>query len=227
MAIAVILVNSSMRQQALVEAESKARILVDRNWATHTYFSQVKKPRILAWTVPLRSADYFEPSWMSSTFAVRAIDKYFQTVNGAGYHVKDAAANARSPDNEADEFERTFVEELNRDERLEFRSSVRRIAGQDYFVVLRRGEVMEQSCLLCHGGPADAPGDLVHLSGPARSFGRRVGETISVISLRVPLSRAYAEAIASPGGSPGCSCCFSVLSPRFRSGSTEDPWSPL
>jgi len=36
----VFLVNRNMRQQALVEAETKARIILDLNLATHTYFSQ-------------------------------------------------------------------------------------------------------------------------------------------------------------------------------------------
>ena len=192
-ATTVVLVNRGVRQQALVEAKSKARILLDRNGATHTYFSQIMKPRILEWTAPLRSTDYFEPSWMSSTFAVRAIDKYFQIANDAGYYLKDAAVNARSPDNEADEFEKAFLEELNRDPTVELRSAVRRIGDRNYYVVLRRGEVMEESCLLCHGDPAAAPGNLVRFYGPERSFRRRVGETVSVISVRVPLSQAYAQ----------------------------------
>jgi hypothetical protein len=32
----ILLVNHTMRQQALAEAESKARTLLDRNMATHT-----------------------------------------------------------------------------------------------------------------------------------------------------------------------------------------------
>ena len=54
----VVLVNLNMRRQALVEAESKARILLDRNMATHTYFSQIMKPRLFEWTAPFRSIDY-------------------------------------------------------------------------------------------------------------------------------------------------------------------------
>jgi len=67
----VVLVNRGMRQQALAEAEKKARILLDRNFATHTFFSQIMKPRLLKWSAPFRSIDYFDPSWMSSTYAVR------------------------------------------------------------------------------------------------------------------------------------------------------------
>jgi len=35
--VVVVSVNYNMREQALVEAQSKARIILDRNLATHTY----------------------------------------------------------------------------------------------------------------------------------------------------------------------------------------------
>ena len=35
----VLFVNYRMRQQALDEAEAKARIILERNLATHTYFT--------------------------------------------------------------------------------------------------------------------------------------------------------------------------------------------
>ena len=79
----VILVNHHMRQQALFEAESKARVFLNRNLATHTYFSQDLKPSLLEWTEPFRSDDYFDPTWMSSTYAVRQIDVYFNSLNPA------------------------------------------------------------------------------------------------------------------------------------------------
>ncbi len=44
--ILIVLVNFSMRQQALEEAQSKARIILDRNLATHTYFTHQLKPSV-------------------------------------------------------------------------------------------------------------------------------------------------------------------------------------
>lgn len=114
-----------------------------------------------------------------------------------GYYYKESAINARSPENEADDFEKAFLQDLKADPQLKNRSLIRQIADEYYFVTLRRGEVMEESCLRCHNGPENAPQGLIDAYGPDRSFGRRAGELVSAISIRVPLSKAYASADAN------------------------------
>ncbi len=190
--LSISIVKYGMRHQSLREAEAKARILLDRNMATHTYFSKILKPKLLELTAPYRSKDYFEPSWMSSTYAIREIHKYFSMLNNEGYYLKDAAINARSPENEADDSERAFIEKLGKDDSLESHSEIRMINDLPYLTVLRRGEVAEGSCLLCHDSPDGAPKELVRLYGPDRSFHRKTGEVISAISMRIPLAAAYA-----------------------------------
>jgi two-component sensor histidine kinase len=192
--IVVIIVNDSMRQQALREAQSKARIILDRNLATHTYFSKIMKPSIFAWSEPFRKKEYFDHTWMSSTYAVREIEKYFKSFNPSGYSFRDAANNARSPENEADEYERAFIEKLNIDEKLESESVVRTIDGKPYLIVLRKGEVMEASCLRCHSNPKEAPKGLTDYYGSERSFNRKLNDVASAVSLRIPLSEAYGAA---------------------------------
>ena len=192
--IVVISANYNMRHQALIEAQSKARIILDRNLATHTYFSKIMKPKIFEWSEPFRAKEYFDPSWMSSTFAIREIEKYFKSFSPSGYFFKDAALNARSPENEADEYERAFLEKLNADKKLEAESTVRKIDGKPYLVVLRKGEVMEASCLRCHSNPKDAPKGLTDYYGSERSFNRKAGDVVSAVSFRIPLSEAYKAA---------------------------------
>jgi hypothetical protein len=192
--IIVIIVNYGMRQQALIEAQAKARIILDRNLATHTYFTQIMKPSIFAWSEPFRSKEYFDHTWMSSTYAIREIEKYFKSLNPSGYSFKDAAIDARSPENEADEYERTFLEKLAMGKKLESDITVRNIDGKPYLVVLRKGEVMEASCLRCHSTPQNAPKGMTDHYGSERSFDRKSGDAISTVSLRIPLSEAYAAA---------------------------------
>lgn len=190
----VVLLNREQRKEALIEAEAKARILLDRNLATHAYFSQTLKPHLLQCSAAFRSTNYFDPTWMSSSYALREIGKRFAVLNAAHYYLKDAAVNARNPENEADAAERAFLEEVKRDPKLELRSGLSAINGEPFFTVMRRGEPLEKSCLQCHGSKDAAPAELVKTYGPDRSFGRREGEVVSIVSLRVPLRDAYAEA---------------------------------
>ena len=112
-AIAVLFVNRSLRAQALVEAEEKARLLLDRNLATHFYYAHELKPGLFELTDPIMPDDYFDPTWMSSTYAVREIDRYFLDLSPTDYYYKEAAIDARTPANEADAHERSFIRELN------------------------------------------------------------------------------------------------------------------
>lgn len=192
--VVVVSVNYNMREQALVEAQSKARIILDRNLATHTYFSRIMKPSIFAWSEPFRSKDYFDHTWMSSTYAIREIEKFFKALNPSGYSFKDSAVDARSPENEADEYEKIFFENLKAGRQPETESKVRNIGGKPYLVVLKKGEVMEASCLRCHSRPENAPKGLTDYYGSERSFNRQEGELASIVSLRIPLAEAYAAA---------------------------------
>jgi signal transduction histidine kinase len=194
--LATVTVNQVMRQQALAEAQAKLRLILDRNMAVHTYFSQILKPSLFLWTAPFRTQDYFDASWMSSSHAVREMGKTFTALNPDDYYYKDATINARSPENEADAYERAFLEALKKNPRAPAWSDVRVINDKPYLVVLQPGEVLEESCLRCHSDPADAPADLVRVYGATRSFFREseLGNVISAISVRVPLAVAYAEA---------------------------------
>jgi len=115
-------------------------------------------------------------------------------INPSGYSFKDAALNARSPENEADEYERAFLEKMSVDKKLVSESTVRTIDGKPYLIVLRKGEVMEESCLRCHSHPGAAPKGLIDYYGSERSFNRKVGDAVHAVSLRIPLAEAYAAA---------------------------------
>lgn len=193
----VVAVNVSQRSLALEEARQKSRILLDRNLATHHYFSKELKPSVFP--LAAKATDekrYFDPAWMSSTYAVRRIDDYFHQLEkgNTGYYYKECAINARFPRNEADVVERSFIEQLNGNSRLTESAAVREIDGKRFFVVLRRGETMEKDCLRCHSLSGAAPSDLVASYGSTPSFGRHDGEVVSAISIRIPLEMAYAKA---------------------------------
>ncbi len=182
-----------LKNHARQEAQEKAMILLDRNLSVHTYFSHQLKPVLFKKMEPIMDSRYFEPAWMSSTYAVREIEKYYQSIANQDYYYKECAINARSPENEADEFERLFIEKLNTTADLKEYAGDRRIEGKAYFVVLRRGETMEKSCLRCHSTSYEAPWDMVAHYGNERSFNRSVGEVVSAVSIRIPIDVAYSK----------------------------------
>jgi len=190
----VLTVNHLQKQQALENAEKKSLILLQHNLAVHSYFNQQLKPQLFELTESIRKPNDFDPTWMSSTYAVRSIDALYRQQSGNQYYYKEAAINARSPENEADKFERDLIERLKQEPSLQKLSGIRTLEGKPYFYTLIRGESMEQSCLRCHSVPDKAPGDMVRHYGPERSFNRIDGELVSAISIRVPLSEAYQAA---------------------------------
>ena len=131
---------------------------------------------------------------MSSTYAIRQMNHYFKLLEKSKYYYKECAINARTSENEADPHEKIFLEQLAIDPKLVERSEVQTLNGQPFFVIMRRGLEMEKSCLRCHSTPDRAPGDLVKIYGPTRSFGRREGEVVHAISIRIPLAEAYGQA---------------------------------
>jgi PAS domain S-box-containing protein len=191
--ISIFVINCQMKRYAREEAREKALMMLDRNLAVHTYFSHQLKPHLFKEMKPIMADNYFDPVWMSSTYAVRGIDKYYQSIAGRDYYYKECAINARSPENEADKFERSFIKKLNKTPGLTEQAGVRVINGSPYFVVLRRGETMEKSCLRCHSKPEAAPANLVARYGAVRSFDRSAGEVVSAVSIRIPLGIAYAK----------------------------------
>jgi PAS domain S-box-containing protein len=197
-AVVVILVaRGQVRASAVQEAEHQAELILQRNLAIHSYFAHALKPAVFELVGEDLPEDYFDSRWMSSTYAVREIDDLFQQNSiFSNYYYKEAAINARSPRNEADAIERQFIEDLNQDPELQEVCEIREINSIPFLVVMLRGEVMAESCLVCHSDPEAAPPGLVDVYGSERSFAREAGEVVSAISIRIPAATIEKEADA-------------------------------
>ncbi len=187
-------IHQELHEQALAEAKAKARILLDRNVVTHEYFTAQLKPSLYGIVKDLMAQGYFEPKWMSSTYAVREQQKLFNKLNLKKYYYKEVAINARSPENEADKFERKIFDRFMSDPKMEEWSGIRQLSDGPYFTLIRRSESMSKACLRCHSDPSQAPKGLIQKYGDVRSFHRALGELTSLASIRIPLDQAYAQA---------------------------------
>lgn len=189
-----LMVRAEVRHTAVDNAASRAEILAAEALAVHTYFSEELKPDVFAMSDEFREPAYFEPSWMSSTYAVRELNVRFRALVPGEYYYKEAAINARSPLNEATGYEAEFLRALNTDPDLVEDERVRTVAGEPQYVLLRKAETITETCLRCHSTPDAAPAGLVAIYGGERSFGRQVGEVASAISVRIPLEAEFARA---------------------------------
>src|SRR5512146_2868746 len=126
----VVLVNLHDRRAALDEAERKAHLLLDRNLAIHRYLNRELKPAVLEHLERAPEAR-FDSRWMSPSYAVRRIDETAREEGTASqdFYYKESAIDARSPANEADPYERAFLEDASRDPTLDVRSVERVVGG--------------------------------------------------------------------------------------------------
>ncbi|HET7753348.1 MAG TPA: DUF3365 domain-containing protein [Anaeromyxobacteraceae bacterium] len=191
----VLLVNRQQRSAALRVSEYRANAIIERNLAIHAFYAEELRPAVGALAARVPGGVSFDPVWMSSGYAARRIDARVPSSRGI-YYYKESTIGARNPDSEADEIERAFLERTRGDPSLDRWVGESAIDGAPWFVLMRRGAIVERSCLECHSRPEVAPAGLVEMYGRSRGFGRREGEVGSVVSVRIPLRAAYAEANA-------------------------------
>jgi diguanylate cyclase (GGDEF)-like protein len=187
----IIVTNITMKKMAYQEAFQLSQVLASQNLAIHNFVNQEQKPSFFR--VTSLEKDEFLPEMMSSTYMIRRINTYLDPYIPISYYYKEVAVSARSPQNEAQNYEINMLQRFNLEEITEF-DEVRTIGREKYFIYMRAGEVMEEDCLQCHGVPADAPAQMVEHYGSERSFNRQPGELISALSIRIPLQEAYAGA---------------------------------
>ncbi len=180
-------VRNQVHEQAKREAEAIATSISQRHLAIHQYYADQLKPNLfrdLAGTID--DPDYFNPSWMSSTYAIREIERYFQAQSSKHYRYKECAIDARTPQNEATPEEVKILRQMQDDphKTKDFREV--EIDGERFFIFYQRGETFDDSCLSCHGDPKEAPAQLVAFYGGDRSFHKESGKLASVLAITIP-----------------------------------------
>mgnify|MGYP001253504202 CR=1 FL=1 len=199
--IILLLVNFQLKRFAVEIAEDKARFFLEEKQATIDYVVEHLRPPLFKLIKEKGLPEsYFEPSWMSAGYINRNIMHYMYKTEFADFYYKNAAINSRSPENEADPIERTFLEEAQKNPKILRRAEVAELDGKPYFIYMRTNTSrFQEVCLRCHSTPERAPADLVKLYGKERSFGKKIGDIVSVLSVRVPLEMIYSSIDALTG----------------------------
>ncbi len=191
----VLVVNFQLHRYAVQAAEEKARMILQEKQAVITYVIKDLRPGLFKLIKEHGvSESYFEPSWMSAGYMNRVIMDYFNNSAFSDYYYKNAAVNARSPANEADQYERAFLEKTRNNPEISSWSDIVTFEGKPFFIYMQpNSSKFSTNCMRCHSVPENAPAEMIALYGNERSFHKKMGDVSSVLSLRIPLASVYAS----------------------------------
>jgi PAS domain S-box-containing protein len=159
--------------------------------ALRDYVGERIRPEMLKRT----GIDEFVPEAMSTSFVARSV---FEKVREEfpDLVTRFPSTNPRNPANQATPAEERIIRYFaQHPEATSWSGVVRLGASEKEHFVRAFPRRMRQSCLRCHGQPADAPASLIERYGATAGFGRSVGD-VSIDMAAVPVSSAHAAAKA-------------------------------
>gem|GEM_PF-1276859 len=135
----------------------------------------------------------FYPETMSTSYAARSIFEKVRQECG-DYIIKFSSDDPRNPRNRAGAEELKLINYFNANPLAKEWTGEIAVEGRKYqaYFAARR---MEESCLRCHGEPADAPQSLRERYGDQAGFHRPVGEVVALDTIAIPSDEFRAAAL--------------------------------
>ncbi|MEM7239627.1 MAG: DUF3365 domain-containing protein [Pseudomonadota bacterium] len=106
------------------------------------------------------------------------------------YYYKEAALNPTNPDDLAEPWEETLINQLRADPGLDRIATVTETAEGRFFTVAFPFTIKNEGCLLCHSTPRRAPPAMIDLYGDKNGFGWQMNETIGAQIISAPMTLA-------------------------------------
>lgn len=176
-------------RNALKEAKLKGEIVYNYMSSSRDYFSQHQLPVIYAAV----GREEFIPEIMSSFAVVRGVFEKFRE-STTDYIFKQATKNPLVPSNKADAEELELIAEFHQDKNLTIKEGRMVKSGKEYYYFAQPIRVTDETCLECHGDPADAPEEQLDIYGEENGYRWVNGDTVSALIVYVPIQKALDEA---------------------------------
>lgn len=170
------------------EISQRSRMLLAQSDAIQSYVKSVLRPRMFD-TLP--RGDFILEA-MSSSYISRQIMGRLGNEDTESYHYRRVSRNPRNPASTPDEFEAGLIRTFNQNKTLLFWEDTTIVKDREYHLVARP-VTFTQSCLQCHGDPANAPEELIDIYGSTSGFYYQEGEVGGVVVAGFPV-----EMIKSP-----------------------------
>ena len=138
------------------EVSTRAEIVLDQVDSVKNYVQKTLRPTMFE-EVP----DKFIREAMSSSFITRSVMEQNPSAS-LNYIFRRVAIGARNTEFEANEVERELIQYFRDNQDQELWTGKKKIREQDVYIMARPVRY-GQSCLVCHGDPADSPKELAAL----------------------------------------------------------------
>lgn len=176
-------------QNALKEAKIKGDLVFNYMKSSRDYFRQNQLPLIYE----VAGREEFIPELMSSFAVARGTFKAFAETT-PDYYFKQATKNPLVPENKADAHELKLIAEFHQNQSVQNREGQMEKNGKTYYYFAEPIRVTKETCLECHGDPANAPDEQLDIYGEESGYGWEMGDTVSALIVYVPIQKALDEA---------------------------------
>ncbi len=176
------------REKRLLEtsAYQETRLVMEAVEASREYVRQNLRPKMRE----RFGEDYFMLEAMSTSYVGREVMERFQDTMPE-YEYRRVAVNARNPASEANATEKSMIDHFRENSENDNWVGMMDVKDQAHYMRFQP-VYFSQSCMSCHGDPADAPAELVNLYGAEKGFGKSTGELAGLIAVSIPVERALA-----------------------------------
>ena len=181
--------NHLLEQNAQVEIEGNARIMMESALAVRTYTSKQIKPLL---------ANQMRYQFLPQTVSAYSAIEYFNNLRKTypDYYYKEATLNPTNLRDRAVDWEVDVVNHFrNNSEAKELIGERDTAIGRTLYLA-RPLRIVDEACLTCHSSVTVAPQTMLDKYGPNNGFGWQLGDVVGAqivsIPYELPLKRANA-----------------------------------
>ncbi len=185
-----IVLDRVLEQKAEDEVTNQSLLLLETMNSVRTYTSQQVNPLLQD---QLAEDDEFV-SQSVPAFSARQVFENFRASDNENFEYKEATIDPTNRENLADGFELEIIEEFKADAEMGETTGFRTRNGERQFYIARPIKIGAESCLSCHGDPAEAPTSLINTYGDQGGFHWEVGEIVGAQIIYVPAEDVFNSA---------------------------------
>ena len=187
-----IVLNQLLEKKAENEVTTQGLLLLETMNSVRTYTSQQVNPLLQD---ELATEELFV-SQSVPAFSARQVFENFRASasENESFEYKEATIDPTNRENLADGFELEVVEQFKADMDLTETTGFRTRNGERQFYIARPIKIGAESCLSCHGDPAEAPPSLINRYGDQGGFNWEVGEIVGAQVIYVPAEDVFKSA---------------------------------